>query len=396
MSASQYKDLQWPLMKDNISRGDLDSLIDFLKQDDPIITQSSNVRAFEREWSEWLGVKHSVFVNSGSSANLLSLSALKIRDGGGKIIVPTLTWVSDIASVIQCGFEPVFVDINPRTLGMDTAQVIDRLTEDTRAVFLTHILGYNALDQDLLDALIERNIPLIEDVCESHGATFNGRKLGAWGEMSNFSFYYAHHLSTVEGGMISTDDDELYQVLRMLRSHGMVREMDSDERKQAYISRHEDLNPDFIFVYPAYNVRSTELNAVIGLSQIKRLDDNNALRARNLDIFLSNLDPEKYFVDFATEGNSNYAFTLVLKHADDELCQRVMTALSKSGVEFRRGTSGGGNQLRQPYLKDRLDISDYSAFPHVEHIHFYGFYIGNYPTLDTNKILSLCEILNQQ
>ena len=161
------------------------------------------MRGFEQEWSAWLGVKHSVFVNSGSSANLLTLTALRETFGLGEVIVPTLTWVSDIASVIQCGFKPVFVDINPRTLGMDDQEVIAKLTPATRAVFLTHVLGYNALTQRLLDELKARNIPLIEDVCESHGATFNGRKLGTFGLMSNFSFYYAHHMSTIEGGMIS-------------------------------------------------------------------------------------------------------------------------------------------------------------------------------------------------
>ena len=164
--------LDWPLMKNNITREDLDDVIDFLRQDEPILTQSANVRTFEHEWSDWLGVKHSVFVNSGSSANLVTLAALKELQGGGEVIVPPLTWVSDIAAVLHCGFEPVFVDIDPRTLGMDTEQVIARLTPRTRAVFLTHILGYNALSQKLLDELAARKIPLIEDVCESHGATF--------------------------------------------------------------------------------------------------------------------------------------------------------------------------------------------------------------------------------
>ena len=136
----------WPLMRNNITRADLDALIGFLQQPDPILTQSANVRAFEREWSEWVGVKYSVFVNSGSSANLLSMTSLRHLRGEGEVIVPTLTWVSDIASVLQCGFTPVFVDINPRTLGMNVDEVLAKITPRTRAVFLTHILGYNALD----------------------------------------------------------------------------------------------------------------------------------------------------------------------------------------------------------------------------------------------------------
>jgi CDP-4-dehydro-6-deoxyglucose reductase, E1 len=385
--------LDWPLMKNNITRADLDAVIEYLNQNDPILTNSKNVAAFEQEWSEWLGVKHSVMVSSGSSANLLSLTALRELRGPGEVIVPPLTWVSDIASVLQAGFTPVFVDIDRRTLGMDTDQVLRKLTDKTRAVFLTHILGYNALTQKLLDELAARNIPLIEDACESHGATFQGHKVGSFGWMSDFSFYYAHHLSTIEGGVISTSDPELYQVLRMLRAHGMVRESNSEAVRRAYGEKYPDLNPQFIFAYPAYNVRPTEINAIIGRSQLKRLDDNNRIRTENLKLFLSRLDPGKYQIDFATEGSSNYAFTLVLQQPDDALWNTVSNTLIQHGVEFRRGTSGGGNQLRQPYLR-RLLGNEFEKYPNVNHVHFYGCYIGNYPALERDKVLQLCELLN--
>ncbi|MBI3611410.1 MAG: DegT/DnrJ/EryC1/StrS aminotransferase family protein [Nitrospirae bacterium] len=383
-------------MRNNITRADRDAVIRFLSRDEVILTQSAQVQEFEKEWSAWLGVRHSVFVNSGASANLLAISALRETRGPGEVIVPTLTWVSDIASVLHCGFKPVFVDINPRTLGMDTDQVIRRISPETRAVFLTHILGYNALDRRLLDELEARKIPLIEDACESHGATFEGRKVGTFGLISNFSFYYAHHMSTIEGGMISTNDPGIYETIRMLRSHGMVREAGSDELKRAYREKHPDLNPDFIFAFPAYNVRSTEINAVFGRSQLKRLDENNAVRRENLSLFLKNLDPVKYQTDFETEGSCNYAFTLILKRPDPVLCETVMTTLHRHGVEFRRGTSGGGNQLRQPYLR-RLGAGGARPedYPAVDHVHFYGFYIGNYPGLEKEKIVKLCEILNQ-
>lgn len=386
--------LPWPLMKNNILREDLDVLVDFLKQDEIILTQSRNVAAFEREWSEWLGCAHSVFVNSGASANLLTMAALFHTRGPGEVIVPTLTWVSDIASVMQCGFTPVFVDIDPATLGMDTEQVLAAVTPRTRAVFLTHVLGYNALTPELLAGLEARGVPLVEDVCESHGATFQGRKAGTFGLVSNFSFYYAHHMTTIEGGMISTDDPELHQILRMLRSHGMVREATDAGLKDRYRDQHPDLNPDFIFAYPAYNVRSTEINAVLGRSQLKRLDANNALRRRNLKLFLDHLDPRKFRTDFAQEGSCNYAFTLLLRHPDDAFCRKVMTSLKDHGVEFRRGMSGGGNQLRQPYLRQHPASREPERFPQVDHVHFYGFYIGNYPELEPGAILELCSLLN--
>ncbi len=386
--------LNLPLMRNNITRADLDAVITYLEQDDPILTQSSNVRAFEEEWSAWLGVKHSVFVNSGSSANQLTMAALRLRyPEGGEVIVPPLTWSSDIASVLQAGFTPVFVDIDPWHLGMATEKVIEAISGKTRAVFLTHVQGFNALTDELLRTLQERNILLIEDVCESHGATHNGQKLGGFGWASNFSFYYAHHMSTIEGGMLCTNDSDLYETFRMLRSHGMVRESSSQDLKEAYWKKHPDLNPDFIFAFPAYNVRNTEIGAIIGRSQLPRLDENNRIRSRNQQIFLENLDNTKYRTDFRVEGSSNYAFNHVLQKADLEFTERLIQRMRAEKIEFRRGSAGGGNQLRQPYLRDRLgDI--YQNYPQVDHIHFHGFYIGNFPSLEPESILELCAILN--
>jgi len=356
-------------MENNITMEDLNVLIEFLKGQ-PRLTQSDNVLAFEKEWSEWLDVKHSVYVNSGASANLITIAALKHLYGTGEIIIPPLTWVSDIASVIQNGFTPVFVDINPRNLCMDDEQVIAKLSEKTKAVFITHVQGFNGLTDHLLETLEEKNILLIEDVCESHGSTFKGKKLGSFGLTSNFSFYYAHHMSTVEGGMVCTNNETIYETIRMLRSHGMVRESTSDEIKQKYINEHPDLSPDFIFAYPAYNVRNTEIGAVLGRSQLKRLDENNFKRIRKFEIFLENLDPKKYRTDFDLEGSCNYALNLVIKKPNPEFRGKVEEAMRKAGVEFRRGSSGGGNQLRQPYLKGIVPEKEFENYPETEHIHF--------------------------
>ena len=387
--------LNWQLMKNNITREDLDVLIDYLKQDEPFLTQSTQVREFEREWAEWVGVKYCVYVNSGASANLLTITALKYLYGEGEIVLPPLTWVSDIASVIQNDLKPVFVDINPKTLCMDDARIISALSDRTRAVFITHVQGFNGLTDRLINVLEDRNIPLIEDVCESHGATFKGRKLGSFGLISNFSFYYTHHMSTIEGGMVCTDDKKVYEMIRMLRSHGMVREGENDATKQEFIDRYPDLSPDFIFAYPAYNVRNTEIGAVLGRNQLKRLDANNEIRKNNFKLFLTNLDSAKYRIDFALEGSCNYAFNLVIKTPDPDFRDKVEQLLTKAGVEFRRGSSGGGNQLRQPYLRGIMPEKEYEKYPEVEHIHFYGYYIGNYPDLEDEKILLLCDMLNR-
>ena len=312
---------------------------------------------------------------------------------GGDVIVPTLTWISDIASVIQMGFNPVFVDIDPFHLGMDNDEVIKKLNNNTRAVFLTHVQGFNALSDKLLNELKDKQIILIEDVCESHGATHKGKKLGTFGWSSNFSFYYAHHMSTIEGGMVCTDNEELYQEFRMLRSHGLVRESTSEKFKQAYIKKYPDLNPQFIFSFPAYNVRNTEIGGIIGRNQLKRLDQNNIKRNNNNKQFLSSINPEKFQTEFLLEGSSNYAFNLVTKTADFDFTERLMRKLNEENIEFRRGSAGGGNQLRQPYLLNKFG-NLYLDFPKVDHIHFHGFYIGNFPTLENDTIKDLCNIIN--
>lgn len=387
--------MKFPLMRNNILREDLDLVIEHLKQDDPMLTNGAKVREFEAAWSQWLGVKYSVFVNSGASANLLTMAILKIRHPeGGEVIVPPLTWISDVASVLQNGFTPVFVDIDPMTLAMDSQQIIGKLNSKTRAVFLTHVQGFDGLSDELIDELEKRKIPLIEDVCESHGATHNDKKAGSIGWISNFSYYYAHHMSTIEGGMICTNDPEVYQQARMLRSHGMVREANDPSIKKKYVETCPDLNPDFIFAYPAYNVRNTELGGIFGLSQLKRLDDNVAKRTKNLIYFLSKIDPQKYRSDFKVEGSSNYAFNLILKNPDDRFVNLLMNKMREGGIEFRRGSAGGGNQIRQPYLKGIVPNDYYKQFPETDHIHFYGFYIGNFPDLRLSEIDEICEIIN--
>ncbi|MDR1073407.1 MAG: DegT/DnrJ/EryC1/StrS aminotransferase family protein [Treponema sp.] len=384
----------YPLMDNNILREDLDAVIDFLRGS-PRLTQSSKVREFEVAWSKWLGVKHSLFVNSGASANLATITALKLLNGeSGEIILPPLTWVSDISSVLWNRFTPVFLDIDSRTLGMSDKNIIDKLTDKTKAVFLTYVLGLNCLTERLLSELAERNIPLIEDVCESYGAKYNGQKLGSFGLASNFSFYYAHHMSTIEGGMICTNDDMFYDIVRMLRSHGMVREAYLDRTRQRYKEDFPEVHPEFTFAFPAFNIRSTEINAVIGLNQLPRLDACIEKRNENFLLFLDNLDGQKYRVDYECKGMSNYAFILVLQNPDEALFVKVCAALTKAGVEFRQGTAGGGNMLRQPFLRDIVGENTYLDYPGVEYIHRFGMYIGNYPTLSKEKILLVCRLLN--
>ena len=390
--------MKYPLMSDNITREDLDLVIEHLKKDNPKLTNGPECRAFEEAWSKWLGVKYSVFVNSGASANLLSMTMLKIKHPeGGEVIVPPFTWVSDIASILQCGFTPVFVDIDLDTLGMNEFGILNAITDKTKAVFITYAQGFDCLSSRLLEVLRHRNIPLIEDVCESHGAIHNGKLLGSYGWMSNFSFYFAHHMSTIEGGMVCTNDENVYHTVRMLRSHGMVRECGSEPMIKNYQKVYPELNSDFIFAYAAYNMRNNEIGGILGQNQLKHLDENVRLRNENLFYFLSKLDQKKYKVDFRLIGCSNYAFNIVLQpeYANKDFVERLMHKMRDEEIEFRRGSAGGGNQLRQPYLKGIVPADHYTKYPNTDHMHFYSFYVGNYPTLSKISIDEITSVLNR-
>ena len=391
----QMKNLTLPLMSGNIDRNDVNAIIEFLQQDPiPRLTNGEKVIEFEKKWSEWLGVKHSIFVNSGTAANELTMLALKyIFPEGGEIIIPPLTWISDINSVLFAGFEPVFVDIGFKNLSFNMDILENKITSKTKAIFVTHVLGLNALTERLLEFCEKNNILLIEDVCESHGATFNGSKLGTFGFASNFSFYFAHHMSTIEGGMVSTNDDNFYQFCRSLRSHGMVRELTDESLKLEYKEKYPDLNQDFAFIGPSHNFRSTEINAVLGISQLKKLDTNNLNRISNFEYFVSNLDSNMYYTDFDTKGQCNYAFIIIMRKPDFALRNKVEKALRANGIEFRRGLSGGGNQLRQPFFKDKN--IDYDNFKNVDHVHDFSWYVGNYPSLEIEKIDHLIRVLNE-
>ena len=383
-------------MQNNFVKSDFTKVISLLKKKNPILTQSKNVKKFEQEWSKWLGVKYSVFVNSGSSANLITLSALKIllNKKKGEIIVPSFTWISDIISIIKNDFKPVFVDINLKNLCASEEQILKKINKNTVAVFLTHAQGFNGLSKNLLKILKNKKILLIEDVCESHGAKFGKKKLGTFGIASNFSFYYAHHMSTIEGGMVSTNNKKIYETVKVLRSHGMAREIGNSKLEQKIIKKNPKLSPKFIFLHQGYNFRNNEIGAIIGLNQLKRLNKNVIKRRENFIYFLSLLSKKFYFTSFDISGNSNYAFPLILKKKNFDNRDLLEKILDKNRIEYRRGNVGGGNQLRQPYLKSFLFNINFKNFKNVEHVHHFGYYLGNYPSLSKSKIKVLCNILN--
>ena len=399
--AKCLNDVKFTLMRNNIISDDLEEVIKLLRQPAAKLTSGPKVKEFEEEWSRWLGVKHSVFVNSGSSANLLCMAWLKTQfPEGGKVVIPPFTWSSDISSVYWMGFELEFVDIKMNTLAIDGQLLREKIEKDNdiKAVFLTHAQGINGLTDDIYECCKQNRVILIEDVCESHGVKVDEvTKAGAKGDLSCFSYYYAHHMSTIEGGMICTNSDEIYECIRMMRGHGMLREAQSKKLKSKYESEYPDLNPQFIFTTHGFNVRNNEIGALIGLSQLKRLDEMIEKRNRNFSYFVERL-PNWAYKDFDLKGQSNYAFNIILKDADDELMERLENTLRANEIEYRRGSAGGGNQLRQPYVRsiDKFKkIDSKEAAPVTDHIHFYGLYLGNYPNLEKEEIDEILKILEK-
>ena len=384
-------------MNNNYTSQDMTAVRKLLKNRNIVLTQSKKVEEFEKKWSKWLKVKYSTFVNSGSSANYISISLLKVINKNktkNEIIVPSLTWVSDVNSVIMNGFKPVFVDINLSNLSMNTKEVLKKINNKTLAVFITHAQGFNGLNDELINKLKQKKIHLIEDVCESHGAKFKNKKLGTYGLISNFSFYYAHHMTTIEGGMICTNNKKIYELSKILRSHGMIREAKNKKYEKKLINKYKDLSPQFIFLYSTLNFRNNEIAATFGINQLKNLDKNNQLRTKNFLLFLKNLDPKKYWINYDIHGSCNYAFPIILKTKSLKKRDYFEKQLFKNNIEFRRGNAGGGNQLRQPYLKNIIKLKNFKEFKNVELVHFFGYYIGNYPELKREKILKITQILN--
>ena len=380
----------WPLMKDCITQEDKDSLVNFIQTSNRY-TNGPKVKEFEKQWSEWLGVKHSLFVSSGSTANTLLLSAIVEKYNlkrGDKVLVPAMTWVTNIAPVIQLGLEPIFCDVEPNTFSFDLEH-LDKLSKehtDIKVVFVTHLFGVAANINEFKKII--PNAIYIEDCCESHGAMLNDKKVGTLSEGSTFSSYFGHHMTTVEGGFVSTDNTALYELMRAKRSHGMAREC-SPKVFEQYKKDYPEVDERFMFVTDGYNLRNTEFGAVMGLSQLPRLDSMIERRREICDIFVSILN--KYDDTFHIpnfDGNSSFCLPFILNNKNRK--KDLQEYLEDSGIETRPLCSG--NLLRQPFLKDyNLDIDN----PKVDYLHFNGFFIGNNHLITDNDIEKLKGILDE-
>ena len=384
--------MYWPLMEETITKRDRLRMAWFVLTNSRL-TNGPRVRQFEKEWSEWLGVKYSLFTSSGSTANSLLVESVKEHYGlkpGDKVLLPSCTWMTNVAPIIQAGLQPIFCDINLQNFSFDEDELryIAGQHPDIAAVFITHLIGLSAPVEKVREIFPEALI--IEDVCESHGVCGpDGKKRGTDSIGSTFSFYFGHHMTTIEGGMVCTNNTELYQLMRMKRSHGMAREA-SPELFKKYSEENPQCDPAFLFMTDGYNLRNHELCAVLGLSQLKRLDKNIEIRRKNYAQFQRNIFKlkDKFYPPEWQVGNSSFCFPIIPKGI--AVTQTLKNIFKEEGIEYRPIISG--NILRHPAFK-KYSICTQKELPNVCILHKHGLYVGNSQFVDSKKVDKLNEIL---
>ena len=377
------------LVKDTIDKKDINRLIEWLKTY-PRLTKGAVTLEFEEKFSNWLGRKHSVFVNSGSSANLLVLSALQQGDylRNNKIVVPSTAWSTDLAPVIQLGLKPLLCDSNMKDLSVDLEHLEKIFIEEApSALLLVSVLGLVPDMESVVELCEQYEVILLEDTCEGMGCEYIGRKLGTFGLVSTFSTFFGHHISTIEGGIISTDDKDFYELLVSIRSHGWDRDLSKETQvklqKEWGVS---EFNALYTFYYAGFNFRSTDLQAYIGLTQIDKLDDWGKQREDNYYLYQKLINTEWKPTSYFDSLTSNFAYPVISPHRD-----KIVKKLQENKVEVRPMICGSMG-IQPFYVKHygRLEL------PNVSLIDRDGFYVPNHPKLTVDEITFISKIINRE
>jgi CDP-4-dehydro-6-deoxyglucose reductase, E1 len=352
---------------------------------------------FEKEFAKYIGSKYCVMVNSGSSANLLMIAALffvkknKLK-AGDEVIVPSVSWSTTYAPLQQYGLHVKFVDIDYGTLNFDLDQLKNAITTKTKLIFAVNLLG-NPNDYGAIKSIIKNiDIKLIEDNCESLGALLDGKQAGSFGLMGSFSSYYSHHIVTMEGGMVVTDDEELYHILLCLRSHGWTRHLPQENK--ICVKSDNDFEEHFRFIMPGYNVRPIEMMGAIGLEQIKKLDGLIVTRRKNAEIFQDMFTDHKYFDIQKEIGQSSwFGFSLILKDNCSIDRNDVIKLLKENNIDTRPIVAG--NIADKEMIKEYFDYSIFGKNENAQKIDQRGFYVGNHPSCIKKEVEYLRMILNK-
>ena len=382
------------LVSDTIDKKDLKALSDWMLQSEtPQLTKGPLTIEFEKNWSEWLGVKYTTYVNSGSSAILLALAALKEtnRLRNEKVVVPALSWLTDVSSVMQLGMDPILCDCNSEDLSLDLNDLEEIFKEENPSIMiLVSVLGL-VPDMNAVVKLCKKyGVYLIEDVCESMGSSYKGNKLGTFGDISLFSLYYGHHISTIEGGLICTNNEELNTIIRSMRSHGWDRDWNA-KTKREYRDLHDisEFDSMYTFYYPGYNLRSTDLQAFIGLRQIGKIDKFSEIRSDNFKIYQELLsEHNELFLEYRENTFiSNFAYPMVHQQREE-----IISALKENRIEVRPLIAG--NMANKPFWKMKYgDHNDF--FFNCSEIDVHGFYLPNHQGLSREDIEYICSIITK-
>lgn len=383
------------LVKDTIDEQDIAHLIEWLSQKPaPRLTMGPKTREFEQKFSEWIGCKYSVFVNSGSSANLLMLYALKVMGNlrNDKVVVPALAWATDMAPVIQLGFEPLIVDCNMQNLAVDVGQLESIFKyHKPAAMILVSVLGLSPDMDKIVELCKKHGVELLEDNCESQGSEFNGVKLGNFGVMSSFSTYFGHTMSTIEGGMVCTNDKEVYNLLKMLRSHGWDRDLDEEsQRKLKDKWNVDDFSALYTFYEPGFNVRSTDLQAVIGINQLDKVDDMIDKRNENFYHFTDTMrsyDKKKKVwrpTEHKDSFTASFCYPMIFQSKKDK--ELAVKALLENEVETRPLICG--SMGTQPFFVKRYGRHETMNATTVDDC---GIYVPNHPNMSKEEIEFICR-----
>jgi len=378
------------LVKDTINKEDLKSLCAWLRRG-PRLTKGELTAEFEKKWSRWLGVKSSIFVNSGSSANFLIFYAMilskKLRNK--KVIAPAVSWVTTVSPILQLGLEPILCDCNLKDLGLDIDH-LKRLIKRRRpaALIVVHVLGHpNEMDE--IVGLCEKNgITLLEDCCEAVGTEYKGRKVGTFGEMSSFSFYFGHHMSTIEGGMVCVNNEILADYVLSLRSHGWARDLSPKTKaKWEKVFKIDAFRALYTFYYPGFNFRSTDLQAFLGLRQLDKLERNIRFRESNFKKYNQLLAKVKIWKQ-TSEATLLSSFAYGLAHPKRA---RIVKNLMKNKIECRPLICG--SIARQPFWIRNFGPS--RDLPNADFIHDFGFYVPNHSELTGDEIARVCGAIKE-
>ena len=361
-----------------------------------LFTMGANVRQFETDFAQKFGVKHALMVSSGSAANLVGVGALFFKKDrplqrGDEVIVPAISWATTYYPLQQYGLRLRFVDVELDTLNLDVSKLEAALTPKTRMVVAVSILG-NPAALDVIRAFCDKHgLYLFEDNCESMGATLNGKLTGTFGDIGTFSSFFSHHIATMEGGVIVTDDTEIYHIAKSLRAHGWTRDLPPDSA--IYEKRDDDFYEAYRFILPGYNARPLELSGAIGIEQLKKLDDLIAVRRKNAALFTQLFNGDDRFIIQRENGSSSwFSFTVILNPRYKIDRKRVMQALKDADIGYRIIT--GGCFLRHDVIK-YFDYDTVGKIVNANLAHDRGFFVGNHPQELTEQITRLHAVLTR-